>query len=281
MKLAYGTYATPTIPLEDVIPILADIGYDGVEICLGPKHAGSMPDELTPERRAKIKGLLAEHAMGVSAVFVLGHLLAKDDAELEATKQLLSQAAQLGRDIGAPCPPVVAMGIGGRTDEYMSVRDAAAEQLRGYGRLAWEQDFMIAGEAHCNAAFDRSERIAWLFDTVRMPRMKFHFDIVHLFLANEPIEDAVRTLLPYTRHTHVTDAVKLPDGKFELKLPGKGDLDMVAYVTAMHECGWSDYITLEVSTRVWSQPDYDPVDAAKFCYNTLDQAFEAAGVPRT
>ena len=35
VKIAYGTYAMPTVALEDAIPALADIGYDGVEICIG------------------------------------------------------------------------------------------------------------------------------------------------------------------------------------------------------------------------------------------------------
>jgi len=44
MKIAYGTYAMPTLSLEKAFSALAEIGYDGVEICIGPKHPGSMPD---------------------------------------------------------------------------------------------------------------------------------------------------------------------------------------------------------------------------------------------
>jgi len=280
MKIAYGTYATPAISLEEVIPILADTGYDGIEICHGPKHVGSMPNEITPERRQRIKELLAEHHLGVPALFPLGHIFAKDDAEHQSTVAWIRDCARLAQDLELPSPPVIAIGIGGKTDEYVDIRDTVVQQLQDYAKLAEEEDFVLAGEAHVNAAFDRSERIAWLFDSVGHPRIRFHFDIVHLFLANETIEDAVRTLLPYTAHTHVTDAEKLPDGKFDLKLPGTGDLDLVAYVRAMHECGWDDYITLEISTRVWSEPDFDQVEAAKSCYATLDGAFREAGVPR-
>ena len=46
MKIVYGTYAMPTVPLEEAIPTLAAIGYDGIEIAIGPKHVGSMPDQL-------------------------------------------------------------------------------------------------------------------------------------------------------------------------------------------------------------------------------------------
>ena len=118
----------------------------------------------------------------------------------------------------------------------------------------------------------------WLFDTVDSPRVRMHFDIVHMFLAGEEIEHSVKTLVPYTAHTHITDARRHPDGKFDLLLLGDGELDSVTYVRAMHEAGWDDFITLEVSTMVWSKPDYDPIAAAEYCYGTLTRAFEQAGV---
>ena len=48
----------------------------------------------------------------------------------------------------------------------------------------------------------------------------------------------------------------------------------------MREAGWTSYITLEVSVRVWSRPDYDTMEAAASCYESLRAAFEQAGVPR-
>lgn len=43
MKIAYGTYAMPTVPLEDAFPALAKMGYEGVELFIGPKHDRAMP----------------------------------------------------------------------------------------------------------------------------------------------------------------------------------------------------------------------------------------------
>ena len=64
MKIAYGTYALPETPLEAAIPMLTDLGYDGVEICISRQHVGSMPDESDPARRQKIKGLLQWYGLG-------------------------------------------------------------------------------------------------------------------------------------------------------------------------------------------------------------------------
>ena len=45
MKIAYGTYALPQMSLEEAFPTLAEIGYDGVELFIGPKHVGAMLDD--------------------------------------------------------------------------------------------------------------------------------------------------------------------------------------------------------------------------------------------
>ena len=58
MKIAYGTYAMPLIRLESVIPMLAQMGYDGVEICIGSNHLESMPDKINAIRRKELKQLL-------------------------------------------------------------------------------------------------------------------------------------------------------------------------------------------------------------------------------
>ncbi len=146
--------------------------------------------------------------------------------------------------------------------------------------LASDEGFALAVEAHCNAMIDRTERAIWLMEALDNPLIRLHFDIVHFYLAREPIAETVHKLVPYTAHTHVTDA-RIYDDKFELLLLGQGELDCVEYVKAMHEAGWTDFITVEVSTMVWSKQDYDPLEAASLSYKTLDKAFKEAGVTRT
>jgi len=280
VKIAYGTYAMPTVPLEDAFPALAEIGYDGVEICISPKHAGAMPDQMDAGRRRALKDLLCAHNLGVPALFLLGSLYAANAEQQAATMEQLKVCAQVARDLGMTEPPVLATGIGGKRDEWDAIREPMAEQMAAYAQLAEREDFILAGEAHCGAAVDRSERVVWLMEAANHPRVRFHFDIVHLFLAGEDIAEAVNTLLPYTAHTHVTDAVKHEDGTFKLVLLGQGQLDSTTYVRAMADAGWDDFITLEVSTMVWAQDGYDPLQAAQYCYDSLTGAFEAARVAR-
>jgi sugar phosphate isomerase/epimerase len=280
MKIAYGTYAMPTVPLEDAFPALAEIGYDGVEICIDPKHVGSLPEEMDAARRATLRDLLAANGLGVPALFLTGSVWTRDAAVHEANVARVRACAALARDLGVREPPVLAMGIGGARKDWDDIKDDLVARLKGYAALADELDFILAAEAHCGAAVYNSERAMWLFDTVGSPRVKMHFDIVHMFLAGEKEEEAVARLVPYTGHTHITDAIRNADGSFKLVLLGQGELDATAYMRAMQAAGWTDFITLEVSMMVWGQEGYDPLAAAKESYAAITKAFSEAGVPR-
>lgn len=279
MKIAYGTYAMPDVALEEAIPALAEMGYDGIEICVGNRHEDAMPANVDPARRAALKSLLAANNMGLPALFLLGSVYTEDPVQHEATRDHLKACAALARDLGME-QPVLAIGFGGRKDAWDGSKDRLIDLLRDLAPLAEQEGFILAGEAHAGAMLDRSERIITVLDAVDSPSIRFHFDIVHLFLAGEPISDAVARLVPYTAHTHITDAIRNADGSFKLVLLGQGELDAVEYMKAMKQAGWPSYITLEVSTMVWAQEGYDWREAARESYQAISGAFEAAGVAR-
>lgn len=280
MKIAYGTYAMPTVPLEEAIPGLARVGYEGVEICIGPEHVGAQVEALDAARRQTLSRLLEDNGLGVPALFWLGSIYTPDAAQHQRNLDQIRALAQLGRDLGMAEPPVIALGIGGRKGDWDTIRDDIVRLLHDYAALAEKEEIVVAGEAHFGAAVDCTDRAAWLFGRVNHPRIRMHFDIVHMFLAGDSIEYAVNTLVPFTGHTHVTDAIKNEDGSFALVLVGKGQLDVTAYVQAMYAAGWNDFITLEVSRMVWGQEDYNTWDAAQWCYEVLSEAFTEARVPR-
>ena len=176
---------------------------------------------------------------------------------------------------------MISMGFGGKTSGWDTQRDALVSRLRDYAHVAAAEVIILAGETHCGALVDRTERALWVLHEVDDPRIRLHFDIVHFFLAEETIEASVASLLPVTAHTHVTDAHKWPYGGFQFRLLGEGDLDLVAYVGAMQENGRDDSITVEVSTQVWSKEGFDPRQAAVSCYNALERALDDAGIRTT
>lgn len=279
MKIAYGTYAMPDVPLEEAIPALADCGYQGIEICVGTRHEDALPAQVSAARREDLKGLLQAEHMGMPALFLLGSAYTTDPAQHEANLAHLAACAALARDLGM-ARPVLAMGFGGPKQEWETGSPRLIKLLRDIARVAEAEGFIFAGEAHAGAMVDRSERVTAVLEAVGSPFVRFHFDIVHLFLAGEVISEAVARLVPYTAHTHITDAIRNPDGSFRLVLLGQGELDAVEYMSAMKAAGWDSYITLEVSTMIWGQEGYDWRAAAQASYAALSGAFEKAGVTR-
>ncbi|MCD6360818.1 MAG: sugar phosphate isomerase/epimerase, partial [Armatimonadetes bacterium] len=240
MKTAYGTYAMPTVPLEEAFPMLARIGYDGVEIAISDRHHGATPEQMDSERRARLKKLLQDNGLGIPALFILGSVYAADDEAHQASLEKVRVCAQLARDLGMSEPPVIAMGFGGSPDAWDDIRGRLVEQLGDYAVLAEELDFVLAAEAHSKGAVNSSERVASVLDEVNHPRARLHFDIVHFFLGGEDIAECVARMVPYTAHTHITDAVRHEDGRFDPRLLGDGELDSVTYVRAMRDAGWDD-----------------------------------------
>lgn len=269
----------PMVPLEEALSKVAEIGYDGMELAIGPKH-NSMPDQFSPSQRQQLKQMLSELNLGVPSLFVLRGVLTEAPETHKENLRLIRQVVQLGRDLDIGSCPVISMGIGGRSAQWDERRPQLLKLLEDYAKITADEGIIFALEPHCNAMIDRTERAIWLIETLDNPSIRLHFDIVHFFLAGEKIEETVPALVPYTAHTHVTDA-RIKDNGFELVLLGQGELDCVAYVKAMHQAGWTDFLTVEVSTMVWSKEDYEPFEAAAFSYATLDNAFKQAGVPRS
>jgi len=278
MKIAYGTYAMPTVPLEEALVMVSDIGYDGLELAIGPRH-NSMPEQIDSSKRQQLRQMLKELNLGVPALFMLGGFLTDDKETHKENLQLTRQVMDLARALDIGEQPVISMGIGGRSPEWEARRDSLLQLLDDYAKVAADEGFTFAIEAHSGAMVDRTERAIWIMETLDNPNVGLHFDIVHFFMGGEDIEETVFKLVPYTAHTHVTDAKKTDEG-FELVLMGDGDLDALTYVKTMHQAGWTDFITLEVSVRVWGREDYNVLEAAKQSYAVLDESFKKAMVPR-
>lgn len=275
MKIAYGTYATNKMALEDSLIMMANIGYEGVEIAIGPKHI--LPENFDSSQRQNLRKILKDLKLDVPGFLMLGGALYSDTKSHNDRLRLTEQVIEMAKDIDINRTAIISTGSGGSSSNWELQKYDLVSALEDYGKVAEKYDAIIAVEPHFHALVDRSHRAIWLMETLDNPSIRLHFDIVHNFLMKEPIRPTVNALLPYTVHTHVTDA-KIYDDSFELVLLGQGELDCVEYVKAMKDAGWNDYITVEVSAMVWSKEGYDPVNSAMLSYNTINNAFKLAGV---
>ena len=276
MKIAYGTYGMPNLLPEVALPAIADIGYEGVEIAIGPSYP-THPDKLDGPARKRVRELLSANRLEVPALMLQVNVLTDDPAEHRRNLEELRKAANLARDLHPASPPVITFTMGGQRDRYEEQRQVLADRLGEYAEVATEEGVVLAVEPHVSGAIDRPERAVWLIETVNSPTVRLNFDISHFDLIGLTIDECVTPLVPLSVHTHVKDG-RMVEGKVQFLLPGEGDFDYVAYLRAMKAAGWTGFICVEISGQIWSRDDYDPIAAARQSYAALREAFEKAGV---
>ena len=89
----------------------------------------------------------------------------------------------------------------------------------------------------------------------------------------------MNALLPKAAFIHVKDT-EHAQGKRGFLLPGEGSIDYVAMCKQLATSTYRGDVVVEVSSQVSNKPGYDPLAAARKCYNHLADAFSKAGVRR-
>lgn len=278
MKLAYGNYGMPETPYLKMLQQIANIGYDGLEICVNPNYPTD-PNQLTADERKNLGSRIAEHGLEIDKLMAAGiPLLESNQVKRQATHDKLRDIFAFGGELGLD-PIIVSTTIGGRVDDWEDQKELIVTCIREWGDVAAEFNGYIAFEPHANAIVHNPDRGIWVLEQANHPNLKINFDYSHFELLEIPLEIAIDQLIDYTISTHVKDVAGRPPD-FQYLLPGAGDVDYTAYLRKMASVGYNGFITTEISAQIFRQADYDPVAAAQFCYDTLAQAFVDAGISR-
>lgn len=279
MKLGYSTWGMPKLPIDQAVAHIAALGFDGIEIAVGPAWSTSL-DTLDAAERRRILGLLTQHGLTLSAIAGHASLLEQDPkahaanvARLKATIDLALDWAQDG------VPPYVNTLSGGRTADWEAQHGLFADRLAEIVDYAEDSGVILAMEPHVDGLVDTPDRMLTILELVDSPNLRVNFDISHFDILGMPTAESVAALVPYSVHTHVKDQRgRYPD--YQFLIPGEGDFDYVDYLQTMQTHGYEGFINAEVSLMVQRRPDYNALAAATLSYQTLDAAFKQAGIAR-
>lgn len=268
-----------SVRAEEAIPLLASVGFDSVEIAVVPGWRDGI-DLLTPERRRRIKQLLAEYELALPAVAGNADMLADDpDDRAESWRRLTATVDLAVEWATREGPPVVDSYLGGRPGQLDAKRDLAIEQLTRLCDYAGERGVRVALQPHMDGALDTPDKVPGLVAAVDRPNLGITLDVNDFTVQGLPLETTVWQLGPLVGLAHVKDERgRQPD--YQFLVPGDGEFDYVAYLRAMRAAGFDGDVCVEVSLRVQRQPGFDPFAAAAQSYRVLSAAFDAAGVAR-
>lgn len=233
-----------TLPIEHRFKLVAELGFDGVEI------QTTRDDAVMQEIRA------AAAATGVPVHAVMdrpypNHILAADPAGTEAARQnmmtSMTNAAFLGADTVLLIPGVVVPGLA-----YKDAWARSQAEIRRMIPAARELGLTIAVE---NVYFPASPlEFVRFIDEIDDPNVQVYLDTGNAALMKSNPEDWILTLGSRIRRMHLKDFDSKQRNYVRL---GDGEVDFVAVRRAIEHIGYTGYVTVEIN---YACPELDRGD---------------------
>lgn len=270
-------------PLEECIVLAAKNGFDGVQIYATSGEFS--PETLTPEKKNKIKQLLKENNLEVSAfcgdMGGYGFEIEKDNAErVEKTKRIIDLAVEFGAKVVTTHIGVIP------SDKTQPRYSVMLNALTAAGLYAKEKGVTLAIETGPEFA---KTLLAFLKDTkggVGVNSDPANFVMV---TGQDPVE-AVNLLKDYIVHTHAKDGIKISDDmtptdvyhafavggvealnacKCFKEVPlGEGQVQWKEYLSALKNIGYDGFLTIERETG--DDPQADILKAREYLNEQIE-----------
>ena len=275
--LGFSLYGMKSLPLAKAIETCREIGYDCIELPLMPGWPAD-PEKLAFSARKELKSAFEKNGLRLSALMENLPLLS-DEKTHAVNLQRLKMAAELAHQLAPDKPPLIETVLGGKPAEWDAVKEKMAARLKDWAKVAEENKVVIAIKAHVGNALHTPADAVWLLEQVGSKFVRLEYDFRHFGLQKISLESSLDTLLPHTVFIHVKDA-EGDAAKFQFLLPAEKENRYADYFKLLAKKKYRGDVVVEVSGQIHSRPDYDPVAAARKCYEPLAAAMREAGVKR-
>ena len=272
----YSLYGMKSLQVSQALKICADIGYSGVELaCL--KGWPCDPATLKKSDRDALRLELQDLALDLPGLMENLVLIGSDDQH-HSNLERLKNVCQLGHELSPDAPPIVETVLGGKPEEWPTVKERMVEKLRNWEKVAAAERTVVAVKAHAFGALHTPQDAKWLVQQIASPWIRLVFDYSHFQRQQLNLKESLSTMLGETVFVHIKDNITTA-GKTEFALPGDaGDVDYAEYLKLLRDGGYRGSVVVEVSGQVFGKPGYDPIAAAKRCYKNIQPAFVKAGL---
>lgn len=234
MKIGFRTAGFHQWPIDEALRTLAELGYDGVEICL--EHPDCRPEKLTRADAANLARKCRE--VGLEVASVSYHADSEEpNLRRDSTIRALDLVAAFGADIfiinGRRMEP-------GQEAEARSALSAILDQLLP---KAADCGLRVAIEPEPGLSVGSSGEMHVLLDSAQSPALAVNLDVGHAFLTDDDVCESIRKLGSAIVHTHVEG---MSAGIHRHLLPGEGDLDLVGVCHTLSAIGYRGYYTIDL-----------------------------------
>ena len=248
-KIGFNVLAWTAGVSEDLNPVferLKTIGYDGVELFIGPYDIPTF---------RKTGDFIRQTGLEVTSVFVLG----KDENPIDPSASVRARAldaikAKIDRAHALNAPLIVGPFHSAHTvfanhapqeDEYR----LAAEVLHKAGEYAAQANITLCPEALNRFECYLVNTMEQLLKLVRLtdhPNIKGMFDTHHANVEEKSFAAAIETISPVLTHVHISEN--------DRGTPGDGHVNFDEVFAALARTGYDGWLTIEAFSR--NDPDF-------------------------
>ena len=254
MKTGFSTNAFTKFSLPETIEMIADIGYEGLEIVVDAPHA-FLP--LTSEKLKQIKHSLENKKLlisNINANTVLGWNLEKGNDEkfepslsnknetlkkwrVEYTKKAIEVAAELSAP--SVCITSGIKNMESIENEMTLMNKSLSEVLE----FAEKNSILICMEYEPGLLIEKSDDVFELSKSFK--NLGLNLDTCHVAVLNEDFSKVIHKFKDKIFHTHISDCKN--SIHYHL-IPGYGEIDFEKIYSNLKEINYDGFLTAELYT---------------------------------
>lgn len=280
IALGQGNYGMAMYPVAKALQLVADVGYDSIELTAMPGWP-TEPIKVSPSQRREIRKQVGDLGLAMPSLLDTIPVLGPDH---HGNLERIRRDAQFGHDVNAGVggvTPCIQTTLGSKSKDWDAKKGLAAERLADWAKVGKEMNLVVSFKGENLNLNDSSQRTLWLVQQVNSPWLRVLYDYSHYQAGGETLADSLNRLFPYTVMISIKDGKNYTDKPgFERLLPGDGSIDYVDYYHRLLQLGYRGSTVVEISHQISSRPGYDPVYAIKHSYANIAPIMAKAGVPR-
>ena len=277
MIFSYSTNAFVKYSLSEAVKLIAQTGFQGVEIMCDRPHL--YPPDANKQDLENFKQLLKELNLTITnlncfTLFAVGNTwlpswIEPDESRRQERIDHTLNCLDIAHFLGSPC---ISVPPGGPPVEMS--RDASLKLFRqGLEKVIPKAEALgvsILIEPEPDLLIENSSQMSSFIKDFTSPNLGVNFDVGHFYCVGEAPEVALETLFDKIGHIHIEDIA--PSRKHHHLIPGLGAIDYDAFFKRLGELNYTKDVCVELYTYTEA-----PCEAGVKSIETLKPVMEKYG----